>query len=156
MDDRADGFIPILHLQQPTRDLLRCSAPEIPLHTNASENDLRAWVIKRKISGGTMSADGRVHAHDLGLQRTPANSGFVLHLSLETGSAFSPISRNSAARDLIIQAACGPPPESSLPVKRISTSACHGDHQHEDRSNTRSAGLDLLGLVVSLAAMLFV
>ena len=25
--------------------------------TTASENDLRAWVIKRKISGGTMSAD---------------------------------------------------------------------------------------------------
>ncbi len=24
--------------------------PAIPLHTNASENDLRAWVIKRKMS----------------------------------------------------------------------------------------------------------
>ena len=34
--------------------------PEIPLHTNASENDLRACVIKRKISGGTMSANGRL------------------------------------------------------------------------------------------------
>jgi len=33
--------------------------PEIPLHTNASENDLRASVTKRRISGGTMSADGR-------------------------------------------------------------------------------------------------
>ena len=33
--------------------------PEIPLHTNASENDLRACVTKRRISGGTMSADGR-------------------------------------------------------------------------------------------------
>jgi len=45
--------------------------PEIPLHTNASENDLRAWVIKRRISGGTMSADGRV-AQDvmLGLSKT--------------------------------------------------------------------------------------
>jgi hypothetical protein len=45
--------------------------PEIPLHTNASENDLRAWVIKRKVSGGTMSADGRV-ARDvmLGLSKT--------------------------------------------------------------------------------------
>ena len=39
--------------------------------TTASENDLRAWVIKRKISGGTMSADGRM-AHDvmLGLSKT--------------------------------------------------------------------------------------
>jgi hypothetical protein len=53
-------------------ELLRVlERPEIPLHTNASENDLRAWVIKRKISGGTMSADGRV-ARDvmLGLLKT--------------------------------------------------------------------------------------
>src|SRR5829696_5268485 len=42
-------------------ELLRVlERPEIPLHTNASENDLRACVIKRKISGGTMSADGRL------------------------------------------------------------------------------------------------
>src|SRR5215212_1744840 len=53
-------------------ELLRVlERPEIPLHTNASENDLRACVIKRKISGGTMSADGRV-ARDvmLGLSKT--------------------------------------------------------------------------------------
>jgi hypothetical protein len=53
-------------------ELLRVlERPEIPLHTNASENDLRACVIKRKISGGTMSADGRV-ARDvmLGLLKT--------------------------------------------------------------------------------------
>src|SRR5215212_9390657 len=53
-------------------ELLRVLArPEIPLHTNASENDLRACVIKRKISGGTMSADGRM-ARDvmLGLLKT--------------------------------------------------------------------------------------
>ena len=45
--------------------------PEIPLHTNASENDLRSCVTKRKISGGTMSRDGRV-ARDtmLGLMKT--------------------------------------------------------------------------------------
>ena len=45
--------------------------PEIPLHTNASENDLRACVTKRRISGGTMSADGR-QARDvmLGLMKT--------------------------------------------------------------------------------------
>lgn len=32
--------------------------PEIPLHTNASENDLRACVTKCRISSGTMSAEG--------------------------------------------------------------------------------------------------
>jgi hypothetical protein len=33
--------------------------PEIPLHTNGSENDIRAFVTKRKISGGTVSEKGR-------------------------------------------------------------------------------------------------
>lgn len=33
--------------------------PEIPLNTNASENDIRAFVTKRKISGGTVSEKGR-------------------------------------------------------------------------------------------------
>jgi len=45
--------------------------PEIPLNTNASENDIRAFVTKRKISGGTMSYKGR-DARDimLGLAKT--------------------------------------------------------------------------------------
>jgi hypothetical protein len=45
--------------------------PEIPLNTNASENDIRAFVTKRKISGGTMSDKGR-EARDimLGLAKT--------------------------------------------------------------------------------------
>ena len=33
--------------------------PDIPLHTNGSENDIRCQVIKRRISGGTRSDDGR-------------------------------------------------------------------------------------------------
>jgi hypothetical protein len=47
--------------------------PEIPLHTNASENDIRAFVTKRKISGGTVSDQGR-DARDvmLGLAKTCA------------------------------------------------------------------------------------
>ena len=46
--------------------------PEIPLHTNASENDIRDFVIKRKISGGTVSEKGR-QARDvmLGLDPRP-------------------------------------------------------------------------------------
>ena len=45
--------------------------PEIPLHTNGSENDIRAHVTKRKISGGTQSEPGRT-ARDvlLGLMKT--------------------------------------------------------------------------------------
>jgi hypothetical protein len=33
--------------------------PQLPLHTNGSERDLRPQVIKRKISGGTRSDQGR-------------------------------------------------------------------------------------------------
>ena len=45
--------------------------PEIPLNTNASENDIRTFVTKRKISGGTVSDSGR-DARDimLGLAKT--------------------------------------------------------------------------------------
>jgi hypothetical protein len=39
--------------------LLVLEQPEVPLHTNGSERDLRPQVIKRKISGGTRSAAGR-------------------------------------------------------------------------------------------------
>jgi hypothetical protein len=53
-------------------ELLRVlERPEIPLNTNASENDIRAVVTKRKISGGTVSENGRI-ARDvmLGLAKT--------------------------------------------------------------------------------------
>src|SRR3954466_14563253 len=41
-------------------ELLRVlDRPEIPLHTNGSENDIRAQVTRRKISGGTRSDMGR-------------------------------------------------------------------------------------------------
>ena len=45
--------------------------PEIPLHTNGSERDVRLQVTKRKISGGTQSDLGR-DCRDafLGLMRT--------------------------------------------------------------------------------------
>jgi Transposase IS66 family len=39
--------------------LLVLDRPELPLHTNGSERDLRPQVIKRKISGGTRSEQGR-------------------------------------------------------------------------------------------------
>jgi hypothetical protein len=41
-------------------DLLRVlGRPEVPLHNNASESDIREYVKKRKISGSTRSASGR-------------------------------------------------------------------------------------------------
>ena len=50
--------------------------PEIPLHTNGSENDIRCQVTKRKISGGTRSDRGR-DCRDafLGLAKTCSKLG---------------------------------------------------------------------------------
>jgi Transposase IS66 family len=65
-----DRLLARLHRRKD--ELLRVlQHPDIPLHTNGSENDLRACVTKRKVSGGTMSTAGRT-ARDvlLGLMKT--------------------------------------------------------------------------------------
>jgi transposase IS66 family protein len=61
---RRTGFVVLdrllarLHANKP--ELLRVlDRPEIPLHTNGSENDIRAQVTRRKVSGGTRSDIGR-------------------------------------------------------------------------------------------------
>jgi hypothetical protein len=67
----------LARLCQRKAELLRVlQRPEIPLHTNGSENDIRACVTKRKISGGTMSTAGR-NARDvlLGLMKTCRKRG---------------------------------------------------------------------------------
>ena len=54
--------------------------PEIPLRTNGSENDIRGFVTKRKISGGTVSQAGRI-ARDtmIGLLKTCAKLGISFY-----------------------------------------------------------------------------
>jgi hypothetical protein len=56
--------------------LMVLDRPEIPLHTNGSERDIRCQVIKRKISGGTHSDAGR-NCRDsfLGLMHTCVKLG---------------------------------------------------------------------------------
>jgi transposase IS66 family protein len=73
---RRTGFVVLdrllARLHRRKAELLRVLQwPEIPLHTNGSENNIRACVTKRKVSGGTMSEDGRT-ARDvlLGLMKT--------------------------------------------------------------------------------------
>jgi hypothetical protein len=53
--------------------LMVLERPEIPLHTNGSENDIRCHVTRRKVSGGTRSDSGR-DCRDafLGLAKTRA------------------------------------------------------------------------------------
>jgi hypothetical protein len=77
------GFVTLDRLLARLRDnkseLLRAlERPEIPLHTNGSENDIRCQVTKRKISGGTRSDAGR-DCRDtfLGLAKTCAKLGIA-------------------------------------------------------------------------------
>jgi len=70
-----DRLLDRLHANKP--ELLRVlDRPEIPLHTNGSENDIRAQVTRRKVSGGTRSDIGR-DCRDafLGLAKTCAKLG---------------------------------------------------------------------------------
>lgn len=75
---RKTGFVlldkQLRRLHAHKAELLRVlDRPEIPLHTNGSENDIRSVVTKRKISGGTVSDAGKA-ARDtlLGLMKTCA------------------------------------------------------------------------------------
>lgn len=88
-----DALLKRLHRNKD--DLLRVlDRPDIPLNTNASENDIRAFVTKRRISGGTVSDKGR-DARDvmLGLAKTCAklNLSFYHYLGARLGTAASPV-----------------------------------------------------------------
>ena len=97
----------LARLHRRKAELLRVlERPEIPLHTNASENDIRACVTKRKVSGGTMSEAGRT-ARDvlLGLMKTCRKLGvsFFRYLGDRLQVAGAP--RVPPLPDLIRQAA---------------------------------------------------
>ena len=80
---RRTGFVTLdrlltrLHANK-TELLAVLGHPEIPLHTNGSEHDIRCQVTKRKISGGTRSDVGR-DCRDafLGLAKTCAKLGIA-------------------------------------------------------------------------------
>src|SRR5262249_46486318 len=61
---RMTGFVTLdrllvrLNANKPEL-LMVLDRPEIPLHTNGSENDIRCHVTRRKVSGGTRSDVGR-------------------------------------------------------------------------------------------------
>ena len=61
---RRTGFVTLdrllKRLHANKAELLRVlEQPEIPLHTNGSENDIRCYVTRRKVSAGTRSDVGR-------------------------------------------------------------------------------------------------
>jgi len=60
--------------------LLALDRPEIPLNTNATEYDIRAYVMKRKTSGGTASETGRQARNVvLGLYKTCMKQGLSFY-----------------------------------------------------------------------------
>jgi hypothetical protein len=80
---RRTGFVSLDRLLQRLHankaELLAVlDRPDIPLHTNGSERDIRCQVTKRKVSGGTRSDDGR-NCRDafLGLAKTCAKLGIT-------------------------------------------------------------------------------
>jgi hypothetical protein len=80
---RQTGFVTLdrllKRLHANKAELLKVlERPEIPLHTNGSENDIRCVVTKRKVSGGTRSDVGR-DCRDgfLGLVKTCKKLGIV-------------------------------------------------------------------------------
>lgn len=96
---RRTGFVTLdrllarLHARKDEL-LLVLDRPEIPLHTNGSENDIRCHVTKRKISGGTWSEAGR-DARDacLGLMKTCHKQGlsFFDYLGARLGVPDAPL-----------------------------------------------------------------
>jgi hypothetical protein len=80
---RRTGYVVLdrllARLHRRKAELLRVlQRPEIPLHTNGSENDIRCQVIRRKISAGTRSEAGR-ECRDafLGLAKTCAKQAIA-------------------------------------------------------------------------------
>jgi hypothetical protein len=78
---RRTGFVTLDRLLKRLRAnkaelLMVLERPEIPLHTNGSENDIRCQVTRRKVSAGTRSDAGR-DCRDafLGLAKTCAKHG---------------------------------------------------------------------------------
>jgi hypothetical protein len=81
--NRRTGFVILdrllARLHKNKAELLRVlERPEVPLHTNGTESDIRCQVIRRKISGGTRSDAGR-DCRDafLSLAKTAAKLGFT-------------------------------------------------------------------------------
>jgi Transposase IS66 family len=111
---RRTGFVALdrllarLHANKAA--LLRVlDRPDIPLHTNGSENDIRGHVIKRKISGGTRSDAGR-DCRDafLGLAKTCTKLGISFWDYLGTRLAVPGNPAVPLLQDLVGQTALPP------------------------------------------------
>ena len=88
-----DRLLKRLHANK-TELLMVLDRPEIPLHTNGSENDIRCQVTKRAVSGGTRSDTGRDCRNAfLGLAKTCRKLGVAFwdYLGARLGVAGAPV-----------------------------------------------------------------
>ena len=116
---RRTGFVTLDRLLQRLHAnkaelLMVLDHPEIPLHTNGSENDIRCQVTKRQVSGGTHSDIGR-DCRDafLGLAKTCQKLGIAFwdYLGARLGVPGSPPSRHCQTSS----AAAASPPDAAAP-----------------------------------------
>ena len=132
-----DRLLARLHANKPEL-LMVLDRPEIPLHTNGSERDIRCQVIKPKISGGTRSDAGR-DCRDafLGLMHTCAKLGIAFWEYLGDRIGIANQAQVPAVADLIGAAAgqpnascpgfCpGSPPPASHSLQRQISGLCPG------------------------------
>ena len=130
---KLDQLLKRLHANKAEL-LVVLDRPEIPLHTNGSENHIRCQVTKRKISGGTRSDAGRdcrdaflglaknlrqARHLQLGLSRSPTSHPRPQRHSATapdrkaslpnsmTARTFAPITSNCRRSVRLARAACG-------------------------------------------------
>ena len=70
----------LIPLRAPKAELLRVlDCPQLPLHNNAAESDIREYVTRRQVSGGTRSEAGRQEArYFCGLKKDLSEVGALL------------------------------------------------------------------------------
>jgi hypothetical protein len=122
---RRTGYVVLdrllARLHRRKAELLRVlERPAIPLHTNASENGIRACVTKRKVSGGTVSEAGRT-ARDvlLGLMKACRKLGLSFYRCLGDRLRVPGTEPIPPPPDLVRQAAAAP----ARPAKHAQESA---------------------------------
>jgi hypothetical protein len=101
-----DRLLARLHANKPELQMV-LQRPEIPLHTNGSENEIRCQVTRRKISAGTRSDAGRDCRDALfGLAKTCAKHGIAFsdylgsRLNVQGQFAIPPLSKLVRRREL--------------------------------------------------------
>ena len=114
--------------------------PEIPLHTNGSENDIRCQVTKRHVSGGTHSDIGRDCRDAFSASPRPAGSS-----ALPSGIILAPGSASAAvlsSRSFQISSAAADSPPDAAAARGFAPVAAHIPRLCENPNELLAKALD--------------